>query len=102
MIAQITERRTEIERLCREYRVRRLAVFGSALRDDFDAERSDIDFLVEFQPLELGENFETYFGLREGLMHLFSRKVDLVMRTAIRNPYFRREVERTHEVLYAV
>ncbi len=38
----------QIEDLCREYRVRRLDVFGPAIRDDFDPGRSDVDFLVEF------------------------------------------------------
>ncbi len=39
----------EIEALCREHHIRRLALFGSALRDDFSAD-SDVDVLVEFEP----------------------------------------------------
>ncbi|WP_425432381.1 nucleotidyltransferase family protein [Granulicella pectinivorans] len=48
---------------CRQYRVRRFAVFGSAIRDDFDPERSDIDFRVEFKPLEFGQYGKSSFGL---------------------------------------
>ena len=101
MIELVTDRRGEVERLCKEYRVSRLALFGSATRDDFDPESSDLDFLVEFLPIEDGNNFATYFNLREALMNLFSRKVDLVMRGAVSNPYLKRIIERTNIELYA-
>lgn len=101
MTAILEARREELEGLCRRRRVRRLEVFGSAVRGGFDAERSDLDFLVEFQPLERGEHAEAYFGLLEDLQNLFGRPVDLVMVGAISNPYFRRAVEQTREVVYA-
>ncbi|MDQ3480300.1 MAG: nucleotidyltransferase domain-containing protein, partial [Actinomycetota bacterium] len=50
MPALLEDKRAQIEELCRHFRVRRLDVFGSAIRDDFDPGRSDVDFLVEFEP----------------------------------------------------
>lgn len=78
--------------LCRRHRVRRLDLFGSAATGAFDPARSDLDFLVEFEELEPGTHFDTYFGLREGLEALFGREVDLVMLRAVKNPYFLKQV----------
>ena len=64
----------EIEALCREYHIHRLALFGSALRDDFTAE-SDVDVLVEFEPnARIGLAF---FRLQDELSDLIAQKVDL-------------------------
>ena len=49
MSTLIDDHRAEIEVVCRQYHVRRLDVFGSVIRDDFDSDRSDVDFLVEFE-----------------------------------------------------
>lgn len=87
--------------LCRRFRVARLELFGSAADSGFDPENSDLDFLVEFQPLEPGENSRCYFGLLFALEDLFARKVDLVMTRAIRNRYFLEGINRNRVVLYA-
>jgi uncharacterized protein len=94
-------KREEIAELCRRHRVRRLALFGSAVGEGFDPERSDLDFLVEFKPLPPGTYADTYFGLLEALQQLFGRTVDLVDDSAIKNPYFRESVERSQALLYA-
>jgi len=62
--------RTRIADLCRRYRVRRLELFGSATRTDFERGRSDLDFLVEFDDGERGPGLDAYFGLKEGLQTL--------------------------------
>jgi len=98
---EINQKREELAALCRRYHVASLAIFGSALRDDFDPQTSDLDFLVEFQPLPPGTYANTYFDLKEGLEALFQRPVDLVVESAIRNPYFRNGVEHTKHGLYA-
>lgn len=59
MKRRIEEERDQLAKLCRQHGVRRLALFGSALGEDFDPERSDLDFLVEFQPLPPGEHAST-------------------------------------------
>ena len=68
MIGLIEQKRQAIVELCRQYRVKRLEVFGSALSaDGFDLARSDLDFLVEFLPLVAGGHADAYFGLLEGM-----------------------------------
>jgi predicted nucleotidyltransferase len=102
MIAEISSHREELEELCRRFRVRRLDLFGSATGDDFDSERSDLDFLVEFDPrAPEALSFTTFFDLKEALEALFGRKVDLVEPRAIRNPYFKESIERSREPIFA-
>ena len=100
MIAEISSHRKELEELCRRFHVRRLDLFGSAASDDFDAERSDLDFLVEFEPAPPGGYADAFFGLKESLEALFGRSVDLVEPGAIRNPYFKGSVERSREPIF--
>jgi predicted nucleotidyltransferase len=95
----VESKRAEIAALCRELGVRRLDVFGSAVTDDFDVERSDVDVLVETDPQHL--TLENYFALKNGLEHLLQRPVDVVDAGAVSNPYFRAHVMATREVLYA-
>ena len=102
MIALITENQAALDRICKQYHVRRFELFGSALNEArFDSSASDMDFLVEFLPLEPGRRADTYFGLREALERLFQRRVDLVVTKAIKNPYFLQVIDRERELLYA-
>jgi hypothetical protein len=97
----IEENRREFERVCRQRQVHRIELFGSASRPDFDPEHSDLDFLVTFQELALNQYADAYFGLLEDLQALFQRPVELVVASAIHNPYFRQVVESTKTVVYA-
>jgi uncharacterized protein len=63
----VADRRQEIAGLSRRFGVRRLKLFGSAARDDFDPERSDLDFLVQYQSGGGLGALEAYFGLKEAL-----------------------------------
>jgi predicted nucleotidyltransferase len=72
---------------CRRHQVLRMHLFGSALRDDFDPSRSDLDLLVEFLPIEPGALVQAYFGLERQLASITGQPVDLVMADAVRNPY---------------
>lgn len=101
MNALIEERRGQIVDLCRRHSVRRLAVFGSAVRTDFDPVRSDLDFVVDFEPMPPSGHADAYFGLLADLETLFGRRVDLVESAALRNPYRRREIEATQVLLHA-
>ena len=91
----------ELIALCRKYHVAELYLFGSAANGNFKEESSDIDLLVTFQTMTSYERYLAYFGIIEDLERLFSRSVDLVEEQAIRNPYFREEVEETRVKLYA-
>jgi predicted nucleotidyltransferase len=76
-----------VRRLCIEFGVRGLWLFGSAVREDFDAARSDLDLLVDFGATDLGPWARRFFELRDALGHAFDRPVDLVMVGAVRrNP----------------
>ncbi|OFB38336.1 hypothetical protein BA059_15905 [Mycolicibacterium sp. (ex Dasyatis americana)] len=97
----VESKRHEVELLCRELSVRRLDVFGSAVGDAFDAESSDLDVLVEFGEAAGVDYFDHYFSLKEGLERIFGRSVDVVTVSSIKNPYFKKDVMRTREALYA-
>ena len=85
---------------CRQHQVLRMHLFGSALRDDFDPTRSDLDMLVEFQPIESGALVQAYFGLERQLASITGKPVDLVMADAVRNPYVRRDIEASKQLIY--
>ena len=89
-----------LESLCRDYGVRRLELFGSAVEGGFEPERSDLDFLVEFEPTTPVEHAGRYFAVLAGLEDLFERDVDLVEVRAVRNPYFLNSVSKSRTLLY--
>ena len=97
----VAARHSELSKLCREFHILRLELFGSALSSTFDSAHSDLDFLVEFQPLQPGDYATAFFSFKEALERLFERPVDLVVASAIRNPYFRRSIEQSKALLYA-
>ncbi|MEX0886153.1 MAG: nucleotidyltransferase domain-containing protein [Phycisphaeraceae bacterium] len=99
--ALIESRRGELERLCRAHHVRRLDLFGSVARDDFDPQQSDLDLIVEFDDQVVRSGFQgDYFTLLTALEDLFGRPVDLIEPDGIRNPLFRAEVEQTRQPIY--
>ena len=91
----------QVSSLCRRYGVRKLELFGSATTGAFDPQRSDLDFLIDFDPDGNESLFHRYFGLNEDLETLFGRKVDLVMVGALENPYFIDSVNKTRQTVYA-
>ena len=97
MAAKIAIDREKIAAFCRQHHIRKLSLFGSVLRDDFQAD-SDVDVLVEFEPgIRIG--FFRMAGLERQLSQLLKRKVD--MRTpAELSRYFRDEVMHESEVQY--
>lgn len=96
----VANNREAIAHLCRLHGVRKLEVFGSILRDDFDAERSDIDVLVEFERQAAG-SFTNYLQLKESLEALFGRPVDVLELHAIRNRRLRYYIEQNKLPVYA-
>lgn len=101
MLDIIENHRTQLGELCRRFGVRRLELFGSAATHQFDRARSDLDFIVDFDPAQANDLFHRYFGLTEALEELFGRKIDLVMVGAMTNPYFIESANRTRELVYA-
>jgi predicted nucleotidyltransferase len=91
-----------IRALCREFGVARLELFGSAATADFDPDRSDVDFIVEYPPdYDFGLWLTRYFELQERLSALLGRPVDLVMAGAMRKPRFIEAANETRRLLYA-
>jgi len=101
MASIIEQHRDEVAALCRRAGARRLDVFGSAARGDFDPATSDIDFLVEFDELPPKAYADAYFALRESLEKLFGRPVDLVTTGSVENPFFRERIEAERKPVYA-
>lgn len=101
MIPLVEHKQAELAEICRTHRVARLFLIGSAVDDTFDPTRSDLDFLVEFQPQERKGFGDVYFLLLTDLENLFGRKVDLVERHSVENPVVRASMERTKVPLYA-
>ncbi len=97
----IQARRDEIAQLCLRFHVRRMDLFGSAVQASFDPSTSDVDFLVEFEPDSPLKALHQYFGLKEALEALLERPVDLVVASAVKNPFVRRSIEESRETLYA-
>ena len=100
MNALIEEKSEVLAALCREHSATRLELFGSGTGTDFDPERSDLDFLVEFAPRSPEEHAVSYFGLLAALQDLFQRNVDLVELKAVQNPYLLESLEETRTLVY--
>jgi predicted nucleotidyltransferase len=92
----------EISDFCQRWHITEFALFGSALRDDFDAE-SDLDVLVAFAA-DADWSLLDHVQMEQGLEVLLGRKVDLLSRRSVersRNWLRRREILDTAEVFYA-
>ncbi len=101
MHAIVESRREQVAALCRSRGVKRLELFGSAARDDFDEAHSDLDFLVQFDGSDDMNPLDTYFGFKEDLETLFGRPVDLVSEGAAINPYVLASIQHDRQVIYA-
>jgi predicted nucleotidyltransferase len=108
MNALIENNKQEIIALCNRHYVKKLYVFGSAVRDDFN-DNSDIDFLYEFEPTKVSVNknksvvnyADNYFELKFGLEDILNREVDLIENKEFKNPYFQKAVGESKMLLYA-
>ena len=89
----------KIKALCAKHKVNKLFVFGSVLKDTFTNE-SDIDFVVDFEKLDMSDYADNYFDLKDQLESIFNRPVDLLEEKGIRNPYFRKQIENEKHLIY--
>jgi predicted nucleotidyltransferase len=88
-----------IREFCNKWRVKELSLFGSVLGEDFRPD-SDVDVLVELQPGH-GLTLYDWLDMIAELKAIFGRDVDLVAKGGLTNPFRRREILRTAEVIYA-
>lgn len=97
----IEDKLPQIAELCRRFGVRKLWLFGSAADGRFDPDTSDVDLAVEFGPPPGMGLAAQYFDFCEELRTLFQREIDLVERSAVRNPIMLRAIERQEKLIYA-
>ncbi len=95
----IEKHRERLSELCRRHGVARLRLFGSAAKKHFDPATSDLDFIVAFADRSPGYA-DRYLDFAEALEQLFDRSVDVVTERSVQNPYFRRSVESTQQLVY--
>ena len=88
-----------INALCKSHKVKSLYAFGSVLTDKFN-EKSDIDLIVNFSDVQLLDYADNYFDLKFSLEDTFKRSVDLLEEKAIKNPYFKKAIEKNRQLIY--
>ncbi len=99
MIALLKANREDIAAICRTHGVRKLEIFGSAASGPFNPSTSDLDFVVDF--LDYGPGVALRFtGFAHDMEFLFRRSVDLIFDVKLTNPYFRRAVDSSRELVY--
>ena len=96
----IEANKSQIEELCRKYGVAKLEIFGSANTPDFDPDRSDFDFIVEFEDYGPGIA-DRYFNLLDELSTLLDRDIDLVSACKLKQkPRFSQSANATREKVF--
>lgn len=95
----LSDNMDKIRTLCMLHNVRNLFAFGSVCTDRFN-EKSDVDLLISFNPMEYGDYADNYFELADKLETIFHRPVDLVTDKSLKNPYFIESVNKTKTLLY--
>lgn len=88
-----------VDNFCQRWKIREFSIFGSVLREDFSSQ-SDVDVLLSFLENAQWGLFDL-LDMKEELEKIFGREVDIVEKEGIRNPFRRREILRTREVIYA-
>jgi predicted nucleotidyltransferase len=101
MLDIIERSRNQIAAICANRGVKRLELFGSAARGNFDPQTSDIDFFVEFISYCTPTIADQWFGLQEDLERLLGQRVDLTSLRTATNPYFLQSANRDKVMLYA-
>lgn len=90
----------ELFELCKLHDVNKLYAFGSVVTDKFNSVSSDIDLIVELKEMPPLEKGETLLKLWDDLEILFQRKVDLLTSQSIKNPYFKKNIEKAKKLIY--
>ena len=96
----LVERNIDIlNKLCQKYKVSKLYAFGSVINENFTKD-SDIDLLVTFGQVDLEDYADNYFDFKFSLEDLFNRKIDLLEDKAIKNPFLRKSIDNSKELIY--
>lgn len=87
--------------ICKRFHVRKLWVFGSILTNRFN-DKSDVDLCVDFDKsrINIFDYADNFFDFQYALEEIFGRKVDITEDGAVKNPYFRQELNKTRRLIY--
>ena len=87
--------------ICKRFHVRKLWVFGSILTNRFN-DKSDVDLCVDFDKsrIDIFDYADNFFDFQYALEEIFGRKVDITEDGAVKNPYFRQELNKTCRLIY--
>lgn len=99
MRLNISVDQSRIAAFCRKWKIRELSLFGSVLREDFQPD-SDVDVLVSLAP-DAPWTLWDWIDMKDELGDVFCRKVDLVDKDSIRNPYRRHRILSSKQVVFA-
>lgn len=99
-ISLLETHRVALVELCNKYHVEALDLFGSALTDRF-APESDLDFVVAFGRVPPEDYADNFFDFRDALAALLKRKIDLIEVQTLKNPYFKKVIEKSKQPIYA-
>jgi len=100
VINDLIGNRDDFVALCKNHQVKQIYAFGSSVSDKFDADKSDIDLLVEIDEPDPIKKGEKILSLWDKLETFFKRKVDLLTNPNIRNPYLRQSIENSKVLIY--
>jgi len=89
----------DIQKLCSDHNVKQLYAFGSVLTNEFDKE-SDVDLVVDFEPIDIASYADNYYDLKFSLQNILNRPVDLLEEKAIKNPYFKSNINQHRQLIY--
>ena len=89
----------DINRICNLHNVKHLYAFGSVLTSKFNND-SDIDFVVDFEGVELHKYADNYYDLKYSLENILKHPIDLLEESAIKNPYFKQTLNKTKKLIY--
>lgn len=99
MIPLVADNLDKIAALCRQYRIQKLELFGSATGEAWDSDTSDIDLIADLGEYEVGVA-DRFLDFARALEALFGRKVDLLTPPMITNPYFRVAINKQRKTIY--
>ena len=87
--------------ICKRFHVRKLWVFGSILTNRFN-DKSDVDLCVDFDKsrIDIFDYADNFFDFQYALEEIFGRKVDITEDGAVKNPFFRQELNKTRRLIY--
>ena len=89
----------QIQRLCKNYKVKTLYSFGSVNTTKFSKE-SDVDLMVDFETNDPIEYTDNYFDLKFELERILNRSIDLLENKAIKNPFLRENIDKSKVLIY--